>query len=509
MASSGELKRTAPDAQPKFLKATLLVIFCFAQFLDAFNNSALFAAIPPIAVDLNISNSTSVWLISAYQLTFAALLLSSGRLSDLYNPKYVFVIGMFLMSFCSLGAGFVRNQIPLIILRAFMGVGAALNVPSAMNLIIHLYTEPGSQSKALGAFAGAAALGNVIGLIIGASFVSFVSWPWVFFFITIVSFVLGLAIFALAPSPESTTDPSKSRFRRLDLPGVSTLTVALVLFIFAVTSGSVSGWGTARVIAPLILSVVLVLVFLVWEAHIPEELAALPPKVWKYENFGILIAVSLQPFMWWASVQLLFSWLYQEVYGWSTINTAVHFLPLGLVSFPIMGVATVLQQKFPLKWVILVGESLVFIGTFLLPFATSKDRYWHFAFPGFVIGTAGMTIVFATTNIALFAVTPPEVAGIVGAVFTCSLQLGSAAGAAIITSIQTSVQLNHGGPDSFDGRAAGFWFLVAFTAAEAIAVLCFMRDTVPPNAGKKIEIDKMKDIVRTSSLSTGEREGHA
>lgn len=109
----------------------------------------------------------------------------------------------------------------------------------------------------------------------------------------------------------------------------------------------------------------------------------------------------------------------------------------------------------------------------------------------------------------MFAVTPPEVAGIVGAVFTCSLQLGSAAGAAIITSIQTSVQLNHGGPDSFDGRAAGFWFLVAFTAAEAIAVLCFMRDTVPPNAGKKFEIEKMKDIVRTSSLSTGEREGHA
>lgn len=89
MASSGELKRTAPDAQPKFLKATLLVIFCFAQFLDAFNNSALFAAIPPIAVDLNISNSTSVWLISAYQLTFAALLLSVSFLRSTLSGWYI------------------------------------------------------------------------------------------------------------------------------------------------------------------------------------------------------------------------------------------------------------------------------------------------------------------------------------------------------------------------------------------------------------------------------------
>lgn len=490
---------------PAVLKYILLIIFCFAQFLDAFNNSSLFAAIPPISVDLHIVNSTSVWLISAYQLTFAALLLSSGRLSDLYDPKYVFVAGMLLMSFCALGAGFVRVEVPLIVLRALMGVGAALNIPSAMALIIRLFPNPAAQSRALAAFAGAAAIGNVIGLIIGACLVSFASWPWIFYFVSILSFILAILSFVLLPSTSYSPSPSLvgqarqyDRLKRLDLIGVSLLTAALVLFIFAVTSGSIDGWGSARVIAPLVLSVFLAVIFFLWELYLPESLAAVPPSMWKYQNFTILIAVGLQPFMWWAAVQLLFSWYYQEVFEWSTINTAVHFLPLGLVSFPTMGLASVLQQKFSLKWVILCGEIIVLAGTVLFPFADSKEHYWRFAFPGFCLGTAGMTMVFATTNIALFAITPPEVAGIVGAIFTCALQLGSAAGAAIVTSIQTSVQESHGGSNGFQGRSAGFWFLFAFTAVETLGVLFFMRNTVPPVVQ---QMEKEKQIEALGTVS--------
>ena len=116
--------------------------------------------------------------------------------------------------------------------------------------------------------------------------------------------------------------------------------VALILFIFAITSGSSIGWGTARVIANLIISVILTVIFFFWEAFIPEKLAALfvycslcflsinvdfrPPKMWRYSNFGILVFVALLPFFWWVAVMLLYSWLWQEVYGWSTIITAVH-----------------------------------------------------------------------------------------------------------------------------------------------------------------------------------------
>ncbi|KAJ3882449.1 MFS general substrate transporter [Lentinula edodes] len=464
-------------------KSILLFIFCFAQFLDAFNNSALFAAIPPISAAIGISDSNSVWLISAYQLTFAALLLTTGRLSDLYNPKWAFILGLLLMSFSSLGCGFVRSQVPLIILRAIMGIGAALNIPSALAMIIGMYPDPAAQGKALGGFAASATIGNVTGLFIGAALAAFVSWTWIFYLITILSFVMAAAVLVIMPLHISFIDglslSQGERFKRLDLVGVSTLTVSLVLLVYSVTTGSIDGWGEAKVLVPLILFFVLVVAFFQWEGRIPEHIAAVPPKMWRYQNFTILIILSLQPFMFWVATQLLLSWYWQFIFDWSTINVAVHFLPLGVISFPMIAVAIVLQKNFSLKWVILMGEILVIAGTLLLPFADSKPHYWRYAFPGFVLGSAGTTVVYATTNIALFAVTPPEVAGIVGAIFNCALQLGAAAGSAIITSIQTSTEKNHGGTSSFEGRAAGFWFMFTFTALEAIGVAIFMKNTVP------------------------------
>ncbi|KAF8891928.1 major facilitator superfamily domain-containing protein [Gymnopilus junonius] len=425
---------------PVSLKAVLLLVFCFAQFLDAFNNSSFFAAAPPISLQLHINNSNSVWLVSAYQLTFASLLLTSGRLSDIYNPKYIFCGGTLLMSFCALGARFVRTQIPLIILRALMGVGGALNVPSAMAMIIHTFPNATSQSKALSVFASSGAIGNVIGLIIGASLTTFASWPWVLYFSTILSFVLAtLSSIVLRPVTMTWKSKKYGRFKRLDIFGVSILTVALILFVFSVTSGSADGWRTLKVILTLVLSIILVVIFFTWEARLPETLAAVPNSTWRIENFGILILVSLHPFMWWTSVQLLFSWYWQNVFGWSTIGVAIRFR----------------------------------------------------AFPGFFVGTTGMTLVFTTTNVALFAYTPPKMAGIVGAIFTCALQLGSAAGAAIITSIQTSVEQNNGGPDGFQGRAAGFWFLFTFSAIVALTVLLFMKSARPVAVVERDDVDEI------------------
>ncbi|KAG5723114.1 hypothetical protein E4T56_gene212 [Termitomyces sp. T112] len=470
-------------ALPAPRKIVLLIFLCLAQFLDTFANSSLFAAIPPISVQLGISNSDSVWLISGYQLTFASLLLSSGRLSDLYNPKYVFLSGAAAIAAFSLGAGFVRTQVPLIILRALMGVGAALTVPSALYLIIHLFPIPAQQSKAVALFAASAALGNVIGLIIGALIVSFSSWPWVFYSFAIIGAVLFIVVAILSPSPRRahlSVVKETRRFRRLDIFGVFLMTSGLVLFIFGVTTGSVNGWDTARCLAPLIISIFLIAGFFIWEARLPEDMAAIPPSLWQVRNFAVLAASATLPFMWWGAVQLLFSWIWQNVYGWTPIIAALHFLPLGLLGFPMNLVSSLLQQKFPLKWVIFFGQVVAIAGSLLLPFGNSPQHYWRFVFPGFCLGTSGITIAFTTVNIAIFAATPPEKAGVVGSIFNCFLQLGCAAGTAIITSIQTSVDASHGGPTVWTGRAAGLWFLFGLLAIETLCIMIFMHNTMPP-----------------------------
>ncbi|KAJ4469965.1 MFS general substrate transporter [Lentinula edodes] len=481
MSNSDEADIALAGFSP-FHKMALLIVVCVGQFLDTFSNSALFSAIPPICVELGISNSNSVWLQSGYQLTFAGLLLMSGRLSDLYNPKWVFIAGGLSLGIFSLAGGFVRSEVPLIALRALMGIGAALTVPSALYLIVHMYPDPTSQSKAVGIFTMSGGLGNLLGLVIGALFVSFASWPWIFYFISILAISESVLVFIMCLNvkrSQMTATSHLKRLERLDVIGVTCFTASVILFIFAVTSGSIEGWGSARVIACLILSFVLLGIFSVYETYIPTWIAVIPPQTWTYTNLPILIATALLPYLWWGAVQSLYSWYWQEIFGWSAIITAVHFLPLGLSAVPAAGIATMLQQYFPLKWVLMIGSVLSIIGSLLFPFGNSHSRYWSFVFPGFIIGSGGMSIVYVTANVALFASTTPEVAGVVSAIFNAAIQLGCAAGIAIATSIQTSIQNRSGDPSSYEGRAAAFWFVLAVTATIGALIAVLMKNNLP------------------------------
>ncbi|KAJ7581366.1 MFS general substrate transporter [Mycena floridula] len=493
---------TLPNAR----KNMLLGVFCLAQFLETFNNSALFTAMPTIATSIGLSNANAVWLLSAYQLTCSAALLTSGRLSDIYSGNHVFIAGAATMGFLSLGAGFVREAVALIVLRAFIGIGAAMTIPSALQLIIALFPDPVDQSRAISIFSGISGIGNILGLFIGALLVTFATWPWVFFFVAIVGILSALVTFLLIPRDMLDHHSSHpiSKFKRLDPVGVTILTISLVLFVFAVTSGSLSGWGSAKVIANLVISILLFASFLWWESHIPSEIAALPPKMWHYKNFGILVAVGLLPFMWWATAMILYSWVWQEVYGWSAITTAVHFLPIGLMAIPIFIMSDIFQKKYPLKWVLMTGLVLAMLASAMLPFADSKEKYWRLTFPGLLLGTAGIALTFTTSSIAIFKVTPPEVAGTVGAVFNCVLNLGSATGLAIITSIQTTVEQQHGGPTSFSGRSAGFWFLFAVVTSMAISVLFVMENNVRISASQNMETEMTSTVADVNGVNPSE-----
>ncbi|GJJ13293.1 hypothetical protein Clacol_007545 [Clathrus columnatus] len=464
-SSQSSINKTALIADlsslPPYRKVVVLIVLCAALFLDTFNNSSLFSAIPPISTQLNIPDSQSVWLLGAYQLTFAALLLICGRLSDLYNPKWIFVIGASSMGAFALGAGFVREEIPLIVLRALMGAGGALTIPSSQHLIVHMFTNPESQAKAIAVFGGMGGIGLVFGLLIGALFVQFVSWPWVFYFGAIISGCIAIAIFLLVPNVKrSRTQETRAekilRFRRLDLFGVAIMTAALILFIFAVTSGSSTGWGSAQVIAPLILSVFLAVGFFIWEAYVPEDYAAVLPVA-----LGVLLTVPL---------------------------------------------ATILQSKIGSKRVLLLGFTVLIIGSILLPFVNAKDRYWRFGFPGFLLGTAGASLIYATTNITLLSNTPSEISGIVSALFIGAAQTGAAAGLAIVTSIQTSVEIHHGGPNRFNGRAAGLWFLLAAISVFGVLTVIFMKDTIRPVETIRLEVPEKNVEEQQAALPIGEEE---
>ncbi|KAF8757716.1 MFS general substrate transporter [Rhizoctonia solani] len=366
-------------------KYALLAVFCLGQFLDTMNNSAMFPAIPAISHQVGLTESDSVWLFAAYQATFASFLLISGRISDVYNPKPVFILGTAFFGLISLGGGFINDKIPLLVLRALQGIGASLTIPSSLNLIIQLFPDPQEQSRAIGLFGAMGAIGNVLGTIVGAVLTA------------------------------QNKENKKSTF---DFVGVFLLTVAVILFVYALTSGSVEGWRAAGVLAPLFVAVALAVAFFFWEARIDEDSAALPPKLWFYKNFAVLFGVALMPYFWWVQIYLTFSAYWQDHLHWSSIIAGVKFLPLGIVAGPIMVNAGRIARIGQPKWMILGGLTAAFIATILLPFSDRPhDRYWPLDFPAFIIGTAGTSIAFVLTNINIFRTTPSRYAGTVGAVF--------------------------------------------------------------------------------------------
>ncbi|KAG1895776.1 major facilitator superfamily domain-containing protein [Suillus fuscotomentosus] len=451
-------------------KLVLLFMFCLAQFLDAFSNSALFSAIPVLEVSMGMTESQSTWIMSAFQLTFASFLLISGRISDVYNPKIGFVGGVSGLGIISLCAGFVDDTIPLIILRALTGIASSMTIPSALALLVNVFPEPLEQARAIGIFGGCACIANVLGLMIGAMFVQ---WA---------SYLLGVLVSALAcafiipPEIANTKDnlePAAAKWKSLDLLGVTILTVALILFIFAVTSGSTDGWASAAVLVPLIISIMMVIGFFYWETRIHVDTAAIPPRTWFYPNFSILFAVALLPLLWWFTVFIIFTTLWQNVLEWSVISSAVHMLPLGVAAF-FMSFTGSLSRIFSPKWIILTGMFFCMVATVLLALGGGKpEDYWPYVFPAFSLGSAGVMLTYTHTNIAIFQAAPSSMAGTVGVIFNGALEFGSAIGLAGVSSIETSVEAIHGGSHEYQGRAAVFWFLLAVVSILFISVSIF------------------------------------
>ncbi|KAF8305931.1 MFS general substrate transporter [Clavulina sp. PMI_390] len=458
----------------------MLAIFCFGEFMDAFSASCLVPAIASISGALHLQPTEVSWIFSAYSATFAAFLLISGRVSDIYSSRVCFILGAFLIGAFSLGGGFTHSKVGFFILRAFAGIGAALNVPSALSLIVEWFPDPAEQAMAIAMYGAGGGIGNVVGVIVGGLFVQYTTWRWILWFIGIVC--MASAIAAVIVVPPSAPREHKPSFARLDIGGISLMTAAIVLFVYALTEGPAVGWSNARCLAPLIISIFLAGTFFIYEARIPEKMAALPPRVWHYQNVPMLFAVAFVPFWWWATVSLntIPHWI--SVYGWSPVISSVHFLPNGIVAILCAGAVGPLSKVWPPKYVITMGLCLVIVGSLLLPFGDRRERYWSLDFPAFLIGSSGCMLVFTNANVAIFMNTPPAMAGVTGAIFNAALQLAVALGVAINTSIVDSVnnkRTSKGEEVGFNGIAAGYWFNVAFVAIMLAGVIAFYKKERP------------------------------
>ncbi|WVQ63136.1 uncharacterized protein L199_001287 [Kwoniella botswanensis] len=473
-------KNALASLNPK-RKGVLLLCFCLSMFIDAAGVSATFLMTAPIAEDLGVKTGDQAWILGTYSLAFAATLLFAGRLADLYPPHRVYTIGFIGIAIFYLIISFMENQYAFFVLRAFSGLLAVLTIPSSINMIIQMYPDPAEQAKKLALFGMAGALANTIALVLAGIFL-LANWRWYFRFITIIIAPFAVLAWFLMPRTEAVAEdlPGAAKLKRMDLGGVLILIACLVLFILGFTQAAVDGWDAPIFYVPLVVSVILLGVFLVWERFMPRGYSLLPHDMWRYPNIFPLILQASAIFMWFACAQLRIATYFQEALHNSAILTAVKLLPMGITAL-FVGTST---QALP--WLITkprfvqpVASALCFAGSMLFAFSkggSGKD-YWRFMFPGQIIGTAGGMIVFIGMNTSIIQAFPLEFAGVGGSFANIIFQVGGVIGISVQAGL---INTGNGTIEDWTGSKNSYFFTGAYILFTGVVFVAWYRQSKMP-----------------------------
>ncbi|KAF9062146.1 major facilitator superfamily domain-containing protein [Rhodocollybia butyracea] len=473
---------------PNWRAWTLLIVFSMAQLLDLFNVTAPTIALTSLGVDLDINESQRQWVINAYSLTFGAFLLAGGRFSAMFGSKALFVVGFSTVGICCIILGFSVDGPMFFFFRAIQGIGAAMTIPSALTMITTVFPDRSGQSRALGIFAGFGAMGNIGGLILGGVISQLLKWNWIFWIMSMV--ILPLAF----------CDSAREHLRKMDWLGLFGITASLVLFIFALSE--VEDGSSAIVLAPLIISIILVPVV----GYIETKVAAplIPPVVWTLPGFVPLFFISMSDY---ATMNVLIfqeSLVFQHVWNTSALSAALRIIPIGITGFIVtMSMGFIVPYVAP-RWILVIGEIFMLGGVLLAGFGSQIGDYWPRVLPAFIIEALGIASVFVAANIAILrtplgkpSVHIHESTALIGAIFNADLQIGSTIGLAVATAITTKV--NGTNQANFAGYKASYWFIIAVCALEAVLALVAFR---PVKEAYPSELVDSEDAEKTTHVET-------
>jgi EmrB/QacA subfamily drug resistance transporter len=407
-----------------------LVAVCVATFMLLLDITVVNVALPDIQRSLHSTFSDLQWVVDAYALTLAALLLTSGVVGDIFGRKHVFAIGLGVFSVASLVCGLSTDSLMLNLSRAAQGVGGAVMFATSLALIAGAFTgrERGVAFGAYGAVTGAAV---AVGPLVGGAITSGIGWRWIFF-VNVPIGAIAIAV-TLTQVPES----KDVRTRRVDWVGFVSFSASLFMLVFALVRGNSSGWSSASIVGLLVGAGALMVVFLVVELSLDDPMLDL-----SLFRRPAVIGVSAAAFTLAASLFALFLYLtlyIQDDLGYSPLAAGVRFLPITLLSFFVAPVAGRLTVRVQARYLLGTGLVLVGVGQLLMG-TTSPGSGWAHLLPGFIVGGAGIGMVNPVLASSAVAVVPPERSGMASGANSTFRQVGIATGIAGLGAIfQTQI----------------------------------------------------------------------
>jgi EmrB/QacA subfamily drug resistance transporter len=407
-----------------------LVLLCLGELMIVLDSTVVNVALPSIRDDLAFSETSLVWVVNAYMLTYGGFLLLGGRLGDLYGQRRMFLVGLALFTVASLACGVAGSQPVLIGARAIQGLGGAVVSAVALSLIMNLFTEDGERARAMGVYGFVCAGGGSLGVLLGGFLTHALDWHWVF----LVNLPIGLAVYIACARLLPAGEPAPGAPARLDLGGAFTITTSLLIAVYAIVEGNQAGWASARTLGLLGVAAALFAAFLVIERRVAAPLV--PLGLFRLRNVA---TANIAGVLWAAS---MFAWFFisalylQRVLKYTPLQVGLAFLPANLIMAAFsLGLSARMVMRFGIRGPLALGLLLAAIGLALFSRAPVAGDFWVHVLPGMLLLGLGTGMALNPILLAAMSEVAPGDSGLASGVVNTAFMMGGALGLAVLASI--------------------------------------------------------------------------
>jgi EmrB/QacA subfamily drug resistance transporter len=452
-----------------------LSVLCVGSLMVILDGTIVAVALPAIQTDLGFTQANLAWVVNAYLIAFAGLLLLSGRLGDLIGRKRVLLTGLAVFTVASLLCGLAGSESQLIVFRFAQGVGGALTSAVVLGMIVTMFPEPLERAKAIGVYSFVQAGGSSLGFIVGGVLTQSLNWHWAFFInipIGVLAVVLAWRLFDDMRGP--------GLREGADVAGATLVTGGLMLLVYTIVKADDYTWGDSRIWGLLALSIVLLAGFVVRQAKAATPL--LPLRLFRSRAVSGANVVMVLMVAGMFGFQFMTALYLQRVSGLGALETGVAFLPVPvLIATVSLGFSARLVARFGSRWVLVVGLGLIAVALGALARVPVDGIYVADVLPGLVLlGVAFGAVMPAVMGEAMSTATSLD-SGIASGLINTTQQVGAAVGTAVLATLAASrtSSLLSGGESVAGALTGGFhvayWIAAGFLFSAMIMALVVLR----------------------------------
>ena len=418
-----------PPVALKYSPWLVLVVLCLGFFMILLDTTIVNIAIPDMIDSLHATLDQILWVLNAYILVYAVLLITAGRLGDLYGQKQLFVIGLIIFTAASAACGFAQNPNQLIAARVVQGVGGALLTPQTLSVLTVIFPQE-KRGAAFGIWGAVAGVATVAGPTLGGWLVT--SWNWRYIFFVNVPVGLVTLIMALIVMPNL----HLNRRHKLDWTGTALVTLGLFLICFGLIEGQPHDWGKVwgPVTIPMIIGagVLVLAVFMVQQYLNRRGEPLMPFSIFRDRNFSLMNAVVACIAFGMLGLFLPLIIYLQSVLGLTALQAGLTVAPMSLISMVIAPFAGRMADRIGGKYILTSGLLMWSVGMTMIVFAAHPDSHRSAFIPGLIVAGLGLGQTFAPLQTIAMHDVAPRMAGAAAGVINTTRQLGALIGSAAV-----------------------------------------------------------------------------